>query len=82
LGIHYPTDIVAAALIGIAMAFWIKLSPLRTALARPFLRWEEIHPGLFYPLFFLVAFEVSEMFGSLRAIARLGLLAAKRSAGQ
>jgi undecaprenyl-diphosphatase len=82
LGIHYPTDIVAGALIGITMAFWIKLSPLRMALARPFLRWEDLHPGLFYPLFFLVAFEVSEMFGSLRAIARLGLLAAKRGAGQ
>jgi undecaprenyl-diphosphatase len=82
LGIHYPTDIVAGALIGVTMAFWIKLSPLRTALARPFLRWEDLHPGLFYPLFFLVGFEVSEMFGSLRAIGKFCFLVAKTAAGQ
>src|SRR5205807_8693034 len=35
LGIHYPTDIVGGALIGITMAFWIKLSPLTHGLGAP-----------------------------------------------
>ena len=82
LGIHYPTDIVVGALLGIAMAFWVKLSPLRTAVARPFLRWEQLYPRRFYTIFFVVGFEFSEMFDSLRAIGKFVLIGAKTAADQ
>ena len=72
MGIHYPSDILAGALIGAAMALWIKSPHVREALGRPFLRWEQLYPSRFYPLFFLFAFEVSEMFDSLRAIGNFG----------
>lgn len=82
LGIHYPTDIVAGALLGAAMAFCVKVSPLRTAGARPFLRWERLYPSRFYTIFFVVGFEFSEMFDSLRAIGKFVLIAAKTAANQ
>jgi undecaprenyl-diphosphatase len=82
LGIHYPTDIVVGALLGIAMAFWVKLSSLRTAVTRPFLRWEQLYPRRFYTIFFVVGFEFSEMFDSLRAIGKFVLIGAKTAADQ
>jgi membrane-associated phospholipid phosphatase len=82
LGIHYPTDIVVGALLGAAMASWVKLSPLRKAVARPFLRWEKLYSSRFYTIFFFVAFEFSEMFDSLRAIGKFVFIAAKTAADQ
>ena len=82
LGIHYPTDIVVGALLGVAMAFWVKLSPLRTAVARPFVRWEKVYPSRFYTIFFVVTFEFAEMFDSVRAIGKFVFITAKTAANQ
>ena len=82
LGLHYPTDIIAGALIGTGTGFWVKVPRVRTAVASPFLRWEQLHPSQFYPLFFIVTFEVSELFGSLRGIGRFGFMATKALAAR
>ncbi len=82
LGIHYPTDIIGGVLVGSAMAFWVKVGPLRTLVARPFLRWEQLYPSQFYPLFFIVTFEVSELFASLRLMGHFGFMLTKAVAAR
>jgi undecaprenyl-diphosphatase len=71
VGIHYPTDIVAGALIGTALAFGVKAPQARSAV-NPLLRWEQLYPSRFYPVFFVVLFEVSDLFGSVRTMGHFG----------
>ena len=51
-------------------------------MARSFLRWEQLYPRRFYTIFFVVGFEFSEMFDSLRAIGKFVLIGAKTAADQ
>jgi undecaprenyl-diphosphatase len=80
LGIHYPTDILAGALLGTAIAFVVKLPRVGKVIAGPVLRWEQLHPREFYPVFFIVSFEVSEMFASVRLMGHFGFMAIKVAA--
>jgi undecaprenyl-diphosphatase len=80
LGIHYPTDILAGALLGTGMAFGVKAPRVGKAIAGCFLRWEQLHPREFYPVFFMVIFEVSELFASVRLIGHFGFLVIKDAA--
>lgn len=66
-GIHYPTDIVAGAVLGIGIALLAKISYLRLKVARPVTRWLDNHPPSFYAVLFLWTFEMAEMFDSLRS---------------
>lgn len=75
LGIHYPTDIIAGALIGIGCAFLAKAVWLRRSLTRPALSWLDRHPAYGYVFLFLYTFEVAELFDSLRNIAHVGIRA-------
>jgi len=68
-GVHYPTDIIAGAALGVSIAGFSKSQSLRSTLARPLLRWMERQPGLFYGFLFLATFELAELFDTLRIIA-------------
>lgn len=72
LGIHYPTDIVAGAILGIGFAYLAKADSLRAAVTRPLLYWQEQHPESFSAFLFLYSFEIAEEFNSLRKVAWLG----------
>lgn len=71
LGIHYPTDIVAGALIGIGIASLAKIPVFRAVVTRPAMRWLNRYPGAFYAVLFLCTFEIAELFDSSRVILRL-----------
>jgi undecaprenyl-diphosphatase len=68
LGIHYPSDIVAGALIGVATSVAVNRESVRKRLASPLLAWEERNPPYFYGLFFVALAEMSGGFPNTRRI--------------
>lgn len=71
LGLHYPTDIVVGAFIGIAIAAVANWHLIRTLLTQPALRWHRTAPGSFYAFFFLLSFQVAVLFEDGRDLAQL-----------
>ena len=69
LGLHYPTDIIGGALVGIAIAALANTYALRSQVVRAIERWSHTRPALFYPFFFLLTSQIAEMFESSRALA-------------
>jgi len=67
-GIHFPTDIVVGALLGIAMAYCSKIKSLRTVLTWLPMRALERSPAYFYSFFFLFTFLVGTDFVPVRDI--------------
>ena len=74
LGLHYASDIVAGGAIGIGVA-WLSLKSdwLRSAAGGRVLWAMETKPQVFYPLAFLLSFEMATVFGGVRDAGR-GLL--------
>ena len=73
LGLHYPSDMVVGAALGLLFA-WIsqRSGPLRFFAGWP-LRWSERHPASFYPLMFLVSYMLSTLFDAAVQIGWLVL---------
>ena len=69
-GYHHPSDVIGGALTGVALALaaahW---SGRRVAIAK-LMQTERTHPALFYTTGFVVLFEFTEMFDSVRIVAR------------
>jgi len=70
MGFHYPTDILAGALLGIGFAYLFKMTAIKKTIANPGLRWMHFHPSSFYTSFFLVTLQIYVMFEPLRYLAR------------
>ena len=71
LGIHYPTDIVAGAILG-AFFVWLANRPaLADPLARLGLGWLEKSPASFYVCFYLATYQVAVLFDDVRALGHL-----------
>lgn len=66
-GIHYLTDVLAGAVLGIGIAFLARITFLRLKVARPATRWLEKHPSSFYAVLFIWTFEMAEMYDSVRS---------------
>jgi len=69
LGIHYPSDVLVGALIGIATSIAINRESVRKRLAAPILALEPRYTPYFYGLFFLALAEQSAAFPNARRIA-------------
>jgi undecaprenyl-diphosphatase len=72
LGLHYPSDIVAGAAIGIATV-WVLLRTqwLHSVIARRVLAFESASPQWFYPIAFLMSFELADLFNDVRNVGRV-----------
>lgn len=80
LGLHYATDLVAGALIGIVATALIARPPVRTMVAAPFLKLYERMPTVFNAAFFIVLFEMGDLFNEVRQILK-GLVVVLRHYG-
>jgi undecaprenyl-diphosphatase len=70
MGIHYPTDILAGAMLGFALGCALQLAPMRRALFEPVVRWSERNAAGFYALAFLATSQMAVMFSELHTVAR------------
>jgi undecaprenyl-diphosphatase len=68
LGIHYPSDVVAGALLGIVTSVAVNREAVRQRIAAPILSYEARYPPWFYGLFFLALAELSGGFQNTRRI--------------
>lgn len=70
LGIHYPTDILAGAVLGIAIGSTVGIRKIRQTVADPFIHWMETSPQSFYPVLFFCTFCVAQQFDGVREMGK------------
>ena len=68
-GLHHPSDVVAGVLLAAVLAFLVPRLPVCQAANRALLRAERNHAGAFYAAGFLLLYQITEMFASLRVVA-------------
>lgn len=61
-GLHYPTDVLAGAVLGTAVFFAIDMTRLKVWLTRPCFWAMEKYPQFFYPAFFLLTYQITNIF--------------------
>jgi undecaprenyl-diphosphatase len=72
LGLHYLTDIIAGAIIGITIALLGNMYLCKVISLQKIVSWSHSKPSLFYPLFFLLTYQIADMFDGIRAISKAG----------
>ena len=70
LGLHFPSDIIGGATLGIVIIIAINKIQFFQRLADPLLKFKKAYPGIFYALFFLITYQIADMFESARAIIK------------
>lgn len=70
LGLHYTTDILAGAGVGLTLALACNLLLINWKFLSTTENWTHARPHLFYPLLFLFTYQIADMFDSSRALAR------------
>jgi undecaprenyl-diphosphatase len=73
LGIHYPSDIVVGALLGLAAAFCVRIVALRRMVNWPAEWLLERSPGWFYASLFQLSYLTASLYDPLRRVAREAL---------
>ena len=68
LGLHYPTDILIGAAVGILTSLVLASSKMWYPVTSKALQFSFKYSGLFYVFFFLISLEISTLFDSLRLI--------------
>jgi undecaprenyl-diphosphatase len=69
LGLHYFTDVLCGAAIGVAIAILTNASMFREKISARIVEYSTSKPAIFYPLFFFISFEIVELFTSVRTMA-------------
>lgn len=73
LGIHWFTDLVAGAILGIAIAWVGYLPAVRAWINRPLMPLAQTHPSLFYSALFLLTYQIATLFTDVRALGHMVL---------
>jgi hypothetical protein len=68
LGIHYPSDVLAGALLGISITVVINNEFVHARIASPIVAAERRAPAIFYGLLFPILFEAATIFQFTRVI--------------
>jgi len=69
LGMHYPSDVLVGALLGVFICLLLNQPLFRERIAAPALGWSVKYQGLFYVAIFLVSFELASQFDELRKLS-------------
>jgi undecaprenyl-diphosphatase len=78
LGVHYPTDIIAGAIIGMTIAILNNVYLIKIKGLQIIANCSYSLPDLFYPLFFILTFQIADTFDSSRVIITAGFNLFKR----
>jgi len=70
LGLHYATDIIGGAVVGIAFAVIANTYLVENKYVRSIVDLSASRPSLFYPVFFVFAYQIADNFAPSRALAR------------
>ncbi len=68
MGLHYPSDVLVGAVIGVVIALSVSKAKIFFPLVKKILHFSVSRPGIFYALFFLLSYQISDMFEETRAI--------------
>jgi undecaprenyl-diphosphatase len=68
LGLHYPTDILAGMLLGIGVCLALNVKKIRCYITKPVMCPMKKAPGLYYACFFLLTFEMGNLFWNVRTL--------------
>lgn len=71
---HYSTDIIAGAFVGISMVWLANLPPVRKSITSWALHWLDTDPATFYPFFFLLSYQMVELFDPMLNALKTGEL--------
>jgi undecaprenyl-diphosphatase len=69
LGMHYPTDVLAGAVLGIGICLLLNRGLVRRRIAAPVLHWPVKYEPAFYVGIFLLSFELASQFDELRRLS-------------
>src|SRR5690606_36219298 len=72
LGLHYPSDIAAGALLGVLVVVFVHKPDFFDRLNAYFFQFKKMYPSIFYAIFFLITYQIADMFESVRAIITFG----------
>ncbi len=67
LGLHYPTDLIAGAVLGIIISLIFHQRYFMDRLTQPIINLSVSKPELFYPLFFFISYQTIDLFEGVRA---------------
>jgi len=67
-GLHYLTDILMGCMIGVSAGSLVNADQIKKKISQPALSLMHGKPGIFYPLFFLMTYQIVDMFDSSRAL--------------
>jgi undecaprenyl-diphosphatase len=68
LGFHFPSDIVAGAILGSAVMLVLRPAIAHAAFTGRIVAWERVNPRAFYCLAFLVTYELAFLFYDVRSL--------------
>jgi undecaprenyl-diphosphatase len=70
LGYHYPSDVLAGAVLGVLCMLVLSALVARTSFPERVLQFSNFHPAPFYSLAFVVSFELATHFAGTRHLVR------------
>ena len=69
LGLHYPSDIMVGGAIGIIIALLGNQTKIKIFISRPLMKWLRAHPSSFYVCFFVLSYQIVNLFNGFREMA-------------
>jgi undecaprenyl-diphosphatase len=71
IGLHFPSDLVAGAAIGLGFAWLMQRDFIRTHAWQPLLDWEARKPHIFYPPMLLLTIMIGGIFHDARGVMHM-----------